>query len=75
MEKSCPVPLNPTTCGDPVALSVIVRVPVLDPLAVGSKNTPIEQLAFTARLLPQLLRTPKSDGLAVTLVMLTDTVP
>jgi hypothetical protein len=39
---------------------VIIRVPDLEPVAVGSKKTPIEQLAPAATLLPQLLSTPKS---------------
>lgn len=31
------MPLRVTICGDPVALSVMVRVPVREPGAVGSK--------------------------------------
>jgi hypothetical protein len=39
---------------------VIVRAPDLGPVAVGSKKTPIEQLAPAATLFPQLLSSPKS---------------
>ena len=46
--------------GLPAALSVITRAPDLEPVAVGSKKTPIKQLAPAATLLPQLLSIPKS---------------
>jgi hypothetical protein len=69
MEKSCPVPLSVTVCGLPVALSVIVNVPVRWPAAVGSKKTPMAQLAPGARVLPQALSEPKSAGLVATLLM------
>lgn len=74
-EKSCPVPLSVTTCGLSLALSVIVSVPDLAPLAAGSKKTPMEQLEPDARLLPHAFSTPKSDGLVLTLVMLSGAVP
>ena len=73
--KSCPVPESDTVCGLPDALSVTVRVPVLLPLAAGSKNTPIEQLEPGETLLPQALSTPKSEGLTVTLVTERAAVP
>jgi hypothetical protein len=57
--KSWPVPESATACGLPGALSVIVSVPVMLPLAVGSKNTPIVQLTLTGRLLVQPLVSPK----------------
>lgn len=69
MEKSSPVPLSVTVCGLPVALSVIVSVPVLAPAAVGLKKTPMAQLAPGARVLPQVLSEPKSPGLAATLLI------
>ena len=74
-EKSCPVPVSATVCGLLEALSLIVKVPGLVPLAVGSKKTPTAQLAPAARALPQALRVPKSPGLAVTLVMLRGALP
>ena len=37
-----PVPNNGTTCGLPVALSVMLIVPRMEPVAVGVKVTPIE---------------------------------
>jgi len=42
--KSWPVPESATVCGLPGALSVMVSVPLMFPLAVGSKKTPIVQL-------------------------------
>jgi hypothetical protein len=53
--KSCPVPVSGTICGLPGALSLIVKVPFLVPLVLGSKNTPMEQLAPTTREFPQVL--------------------
>jgi hypothetical protein len=75
IEKSSPVPLSATVCGLPGPLSLIVNVPVLAPLVVGSKKTPMEQLAPPARLFPQALSVPKSLGLAVTLAMLSGASP
>jgi hypothetical protein len=49
--KSWPVPERATLCGLPGALSVMVKVPVMFPVAVGSKNTPSVQIAPGARLL------------------------
>jgi hypothetical protein len=57
--KSWPVPERATVCGLPGALSVIVSVPLMFPLAVGSKNTPIVQLTLIGRLLVQPLVSPK----------------
>lgn len=48
----------------------MVRVPLLVPLAVGSKKIPIEQLEPAAMLFPQALSKPKSTGLAATEKML-----
>lgn len=75
MEKSKPVPVSDTVCGLPAALSVIVRVPVLEPPTVGSKKTPMEQLEPTDKLLPHELSGPKSEGLAVTLAMIRGAAP
>jgi hypothetical protein len=49
-----PVPLKATLCGQPVALSVIVNVPVRAPPAVGVKTTLIVQLNPDATVLPQV---------------------
>jgi hypothetical protein len=68
-EKSWPVPVNDAVCGLLVALSVTVKVPLRVPLVVGSKKTPIEQLAPAASVLPQVLSGAKSAGVAVTLLM------
>ena len=45
-----PVPDKLTICGVVLALSVIVRVPVLVPIAVGVKVTEIVQLFPPARV-------------------------
>ena len=74
-EKSCPVPLNATVCGLLGALSLIVNVPALAPLAVGSKKTPIAQLEPAATVLPQTFSVPKSVALVVTLVMVRGALP
>jgi hypothetical protein len=74
-EKSCPVPLSGTCWGLSLALSVTVKVPVLVPVVVGSKKTPIEQLAPGATLLEHALSAPKSAGLAVTLVIVSVALP
>ena len=53
--KSAPAPVRPTVCGLPLALSVIVSVPVRLPLVVGVKVTFTVHEAFAATLVPQLL--------------------
>jgi hypothetical protein len=75
MEKSCPTPESVTVCGLFAALSVIVSVPVLAPPALGAKERPMEQLAPGATLLPHVLSTLKSEGLAVTLVIASAAFP
>jgi hypothetical protein len=58
--KSSPVPVSVTVCGLPAALSVTVTLPVLIPVAVGSKVTLMVQLALAATLEPQVLVWEKS---------------
>jgi hypothetical protein len=53
--KSAPAPLRATVWGLPVALSVIVSVPLRAPLAVGVNVTLKVQEALAARLVPQVL--------------------
>jgi len=55
-----PVPDKVTACGDPVALSVIVSVPLRVPVAVGVKVTEIVQFLPPATLAPQVLVSAKS---------------
>jgi hypothetical protein len=74
-EKSCPVPLSVTVSGGVVEFSAMFSVPLVGPSALGSKNTPIEQLAPPARLLPQALSTPKAGELEVTLAIVTGPSP
>ena len=49
-----PVPLRATVCGLPLALSEIVRVPLILPVVVGEKLTLMVQLAPPGRDVPQL---------------------
>ena len=69
-----PVPLSVTVCGEPVALSVIVSVPVRLPAAVGVKVMEMVQPAFAATLVPQLFVWPKSPDAAID-VMASAAVP
>jgi hypothetical protein len=59
-ETDSPPPLSETVCGELVALSVIVSVPVRVPATVGSNVTEIMQLAPVATLVPQFWLTEKS---------------
>ena len=55
-----PVPLSATVCGLPVALSMIVRVPVLVPGPKGVKTTAMEPFPPAHILVPQVLVWEKS---------------
>ncbi len=59
-----PVPLRPTVCGLPAALSLMLSVAFRVPVAVGVKVALIEQLPPAATDVPQLLVWAKSPGLA-----------
>jgi hypothetical protein len=72
--KSSPVPVSETVCGLSAALSVRVIAPVRLPVAVGLNVTLIVQLAFTARLAPQLFVWAKSP-LAEMFEMLSGSAP
>ena len=61
-ETLVPVPLRLTDCGLPLALSVMVSVPVTGPPAVGVKVTLIVQFDPAATLVPQLLVSEKLLG-------------
>src|SRR5260370_741630 len=69
-----PVPVRLTDCGLPEALSVMFRVPVRVPEAVGVKVTLMLQLAPAATELPQVLVSAKSP-LAEMLVRLSEALP
>jgi hypothetical protein len=69
-----PVPVRLTVWVAGLALSVIVRTPVLVPVAVGLKVTLRVQLVLATRLEPQVLVWEKSP-LAVMLVMLRVALP
>jgi hypothetical protein len=73
-EAAAPVPMRLTDCGLPEALSVMLRVPVRVPEAVGLKVTLMLQLAPAATELPQLSVSAKSP-LAEILVIVKLTVP
>ena len=64
-----PVPVRLTDWVAGLALSVMVKEPLREPLAVGVKVTLRVQLALAARLAPQVLVWEKSS-LAVMLIML-----
>jgi hypothetical protein len=64
IEKSGPVPVNATTCGLPVALSVMEIEALRVPIPVGVKLTRIWQLAPTATEEPQVLVCAKSPAFA-----------
>jgi hypothetical protein len=60
-----PVPVNNTVCGEPIALSVTLTVPVLLPAAVGVNVTESMQDPPPAMLVPQLWLTAKSPEAAI----------
>jgi hypothetical protein len=69
------VPDNATVWGLPEALSLIDRVALSDPGAMGVKLTLIEQVAFTATPDPQVLFCMKSVELVVMLLMVNVALP
>ena len=69
-----PVPVRLTVWVAGLALSVMVKEPLREPLAVGVKVTLRVQLALAARLAPQVLVWEKSP-LTVMLVMLRVALP
>jgi hypothetical protein len=69
-----PVPVRVIDCGLPLAVSVIVTVPLRTPLAVGWNLTLMIHSAATAKELPQVLLCAKSP-LAAMLVILNAAVP
>ena len=73
-----PVPVRLTVCVAGLALSVMVKEPLFEPLAVGVKVTLRVQLALAARLAPQVLvweKSPLFVPAMVTLVMLSVALP
>ena len=69
-----PVPVRLTVCVAGLALSVMVKAPLLEPLAVGVKVTLRVQLPLAATLEPQVLVWEKSP-LTAMLVMLRVALP
>src|SRR5215469_1771414 len=65
-----PVPVNPTVCGLPFALSLIVRVPVRVPVAEGVNVMLIAQEAPAATDVPQLFVCAKSPAFVPVMAML-----
>src|SRR5215472_658935 len=77
-EMDPPVPVRPTVCGLPLALSLTVRVPVRVPVALGVNVTLIVQDAPAATDVPQLFVCAKSPALVpvtARLVMLNAAFP
>lgn len=70
--EAVPVPLRVTVCGEPVAVSEIVSVPVRAPIAVGVNLTEIAQLAPAATDDPQVFVSAKSPDAAIDLMSRTD---
>jgi len=70
----CPVPVRVTVFGLPDALSVIVTVPLWEPVEVGLNVTLIVQLAPPATEVPQVLVCAYCDEVVIR-VMLSATVP
>jgi len=64
-ETACPPPLKATVCGEPPALSVIVKVPARVPAAVGVKVTEIMQPDPAPTLVPQLFVWAKSPDATI----------
>ena len=64
------MPVRPTDCGLPVALSVIVTAADSAPMSEGVKVTLIVQLLFAATELPQVLVWGKSALLVPVTAML-----
>jgi hypothetical protein len=62
--------VSDAVCGLLLALSVTVKVPVREPLVVGSKKTPMDQLPPETIILPQVLSGAKSAGVAFTLIIM-----
>jgi len=69
IEKSFPAPVSGMFWGLPLALSVMIRVPLRVPPAVGSKKTLIVQFIAGETGLVQSLVVAKSAMLVVTLVV------
>ena len=63
-----PVPVKATPWGEPEALSVMVRVLVRLPAAVGVKVTEMVQFAAAARLDPQVFVSAKSPDAMIELM-------
>ena len=66
-----PVPLRPTVCGVPVALSATLTVAVNVPVVAGLKVTVMVQLALAATLLPHVLVWLKELGSVPLMLMAT----
>jgi hypothetical protein len=62
LARRAPVPVMPTVCGLPPALSVMVSDAVREPTADGVNVTPIEQLPPAATPLEQLFVCAKSPA-------------
>ena len=72
IEKSVPFPESATVCGPPGTLSVMVMVPLREPVAVGVNVTLIEQPALGATALPQSLVCAKSPVIATLAIVSTE---
>src|SRR5215467_10544831 len=69
-DADAPVPVKPTVCGLPLALSLIVRVPVRVLIAAGVNFTLIAQEVPAATDVPQLFVCAKSLAFVPVMAML-----
>ena len=67
-----PVPLSAIVCGEPLALSATVRVPVRVPAAVGVNLTEMEQLPPEATLDPHVFVSAKSPEAVMDVMLRAD---
>jgi hypothetical protein len=65
-----PVPVRPTSCGEFVALSLIVIPPVMAPVAVGVNVAIIVQVAPAFNVLPHVFVWPKSPLTVIAIAVL-----
>ena len=75
--SAAPVPLRAAVCGEPLALSTMVKVALSLPTVEGVKVTAMEQVAFAATLAPAQVSAEIAKSLLVTetLAMVSAAVP
>lgn len=69
-----PVPVRLDVCGLPIALSLICKVPVLVPVAVGVKTTSIWHLDLGAKLVEHVVEETVKSPVAETAMLVSGTL-